>query len=362
MIRRLLCILACTCAFGLPAQAKITGEPWGQMPDGTKVDLYTLTNAKGAVARITTYGTVLVSLTMPDRHGHYGNIVQGYDTLAEYLSPDKGGNYGATIGRVANRLQGNKVIVGDKTYHLTPGVMGWAKKVWTATPHDDKDPSLTLDLNSPDGDQGFPGAVHATVTYTLAGDNSLKIEYRATSDQPTVVNLTNHAFYNLGDNDDIGNYDVQILADRYTPDGPGLIPTGEIAPVKGTPFDFTKTRKLGVYLNSTTEPQIVMAHGYDENLIFNGPPGTLRFVARMHDPVSGRTVETWTTQPGLQFYTSNTAKPVTGQGGQKLGPHTAFTLETQHYPNSPNLPIFPSTEVTPDKPLHEVTVLRFSAK
>jgi len=371
-MRRLLCALAGLLLFAIPAEAKIAVTPWGAMPDGAAVELYTLTTAKGAEARITTYGGVLVALTMPDRDGHYGDVVEGYDSLADYLSPAKGGSYGALLGRYANRIKGAHFTLEGQSYALTPsgggnsvhgGPMGFGKRVWRATPHDGRDPSLTLDLISQDGDQGFPGTLHATVTYTLR-DSALKIEYRATTDKPTVANLSNHSFFNLRNDGDILGYEVQLFADTFTPAGAGLVPTGDIKPVAGTPFDFTHATAIGPRLQSS-DPQILLAGGFDHNMIIRGTPGTLRIAARVHDPASGRTMEAWTTQPGMQFYTANTAntaKPVTGKGGVQYGHHSAICLETQHYPNSPNQPEFPSTEVTPDGPLHEITEYRFSAE
>jgi aldose 1-epimerase len=353
----------------LPAEAKIVSEAWGAMPSGEAVDLYTLTNARGAEARITTYGGVLVSLKMPDRDGVYGDVVQGYDSLADYLSPAKGGSYGALLGRYANRIKDAKFTLDGTEVQLMPsgggnsvhgGPVGFGKRVWRATPRDGRDPSLTLELVSADGDQGFPGTMHATVTYTLTG-STLRIEYRATTDKPTVANLSNHSFFNLRHAGDIKGYEVQLFADQYTPAGTGLVPTGEIASVDGTAFDLRQPAVIGPRLDSN-DPQIQMAHGYDHNIVIRGRPGTLRRAVRVHDPVSGRTVESWTTQPGMQFYTSNTAKVVTGGGGAQFGPYTAICLEMQHYPNSPNQPEFPSTVVRPGKPLHEVTEYRFSAQ
>jgi aldose 1-epimerase len=312
---------------------------------------------------------VLVALTMPDRDGHYGDVVEGYDSLADYLSHEKGGSYGALLGRYANRIAGAHFTLEGKDVQLTPsgggnsihgGPVGFGKRVWMATPHDGRNPSLTLELTSVDGDQGFPGTLHATVTYTLTA-NTLRIEYRATTDKPTVANLSNHSFFNLQNRGDIRGYEVQLFADAFTPSGAGLVPTGEIAPVTGTPFDLTKPTVIGPRLASS-DPQIVLAGGFDHNMVIRGGPGTLRIAARVHDPLSGRIVEAWTTQPGMQFYTANTAKAVTGKGGVAYGKYTALCLETQHYPNSPNQPNFPSTEVTPDKPLYEITEFRFSAK
>ena len=360
------CVLALCTA---PVEAKIVSEAWGAMPDGEKVTLYTLTNARGVEARIATYGGVLVSLKMPDRDGRFGDVVQGYDSFSDYLSPVKGGSYGALLGRYANRIAGAKFMLDGREVKLTPsgggnsihgGPVGFGKRVWTATPHDGRNPALTLELTSADGDQGFPGRLHAIVTYTITG-TTLRIEYRATTDKPTVVNLSNHSFFNLRNAGDIKGYEVQLFADQYTPAGAGLVPTGEIASVDGTPFDLRQPTVIGPRLESA-DPQIQMAHGYDHNVVIRGKPGTLRRAVKVHDPVSGRTVEAWTTQPGMQFYTSNNAKAVTGGGGAQFGPYTAICLEMQHFPNSPNQPEFPSTVLRPGRAMHEVTEYRFSAE
>ena len=350
--------------------ANITEADWGVTSAGEKVELFTLKGAGGLTAQISNYGAVIVELLVPDRNGQIADVTLGYDALASY---EKDGVYGAVIGRYVNRIgnHGSFPLEG-KTIHLpltSPdqkivihgGNAGFQKRVWRAAMHDGPEPSVTLTLNSPDGDGGFPGALTATVIYTVTRDNALKMDIRAVTDQPTVANLTNHAYFNLGGDGsgDVLNERMQVFADQYTPaDGDGL-PTGQIAPVAGTPLDFRKPVRLGDIVDSSFV-QIAQRKGLDINMIINGTPGTLRPAVRITDPASGRVMEVLTTQPGVQVYSDNITDTVLGKGGKHYGNRQAICFETQHYPDSPNRANFPSTEIKPSKPLHEITVYKFS--
>lgn len=350
------------------AAANITKEVWGTTQKGEEVDLYTLEGAGGIEAKISNYGGVIVNLYVPGRDGKKADIVLGYDNFAQY---ERGGFYGALIGRFANRinnasfpLDGQIVKLDHRANSLVvlhSGAAGFNRRVWTATMHDGPEPSLVLTVLDPDGSGGMPGNLTATVTYTLTKNNELKVDYRATTDKPTVVNLTNHSYFNLA-GEGSGSVDDQLLqlfADQYTPSDDKLIPTGQIAPVKGTPIDFTSPKPVGVALNSDF-PEIVARHGMDINFVVRGEPGTLRPAARFEDPKSGRVMEVLTTQPGIQIFSDNKMQPSVGKGGKTYVNHSALTFETQHFPDSPNQPSFPSTEITPSHGLHEITVFRFS--
>ena len=352
-----------------PAQAKIEKSPFGETPDHSKVDLYALTNNHGLVARISTYGGSLVGLEVPDRNGKMADIVRGFDSVSGYLVPSNS-NIGALMGRYANRIKGAQFTLEGKTYHLAVnsegntihgGLTGFDKRVWSAVAHDGPSPSLSLTYTSPDGEEHYPGTLKVTVTYTLAADNSLKIDYRATTDKPTVLNLTNHSYFNLTGHagGEVLQQRLQIFADTITHRNPDGTTDGGTEPVKGTDFDFTKPIPIGTHINDSN-PQIAGPHGYDHFFIITGQAGTLRLGARVEDPQSGRVLEMLTTQPGVQLYTANSDIAFPGKGGVHYLPHTAFCLETQHSNNSPNIPGFPSTELKPGQNFHEVTVFRFT--
>jgi len=359
-------------AVATEAQAGISAQPWGvTADDGRPAQLYILTNAKGAEARITNYGGVLVSLKVPDRNGALGDVVLGFDSLTDYTSADylkTNGHYGSIIGRFANRIRGAKITLDGKSHALDPdkngdldqgGVMAYFRQVFSATPQDGTEPSLVLRHTDPDGFMGFPGKVEVTVTYTLTRDNVLRIDFRATTDKKTVINLINHSYFNLSGKGTVDDETLQLFAHKFTPIDSGSIPTGEIRDVAGSDFDFTKPVKLGPRLNSA-EPQIASKKGLDHNFVIDGAPGRLRIAARMSDPASGRVLEIWTTQPGVQVYSGNSVRPKVALDKGYV-PHGAISFQTQHYPDSPNHPNFPSTELTPDKPFHEVTEFRFPA-
>jgi aldose 1-epimerase len=333
----------------------ITQAIFGHLPDGRPVHIFTLTNRNGLTARVMEYGGALVSLTTPDRNGKMADVILGFDNLDQYVkeSPD----FGALVGRYANRIANGEFILDGKTYtlaknngpnNLHSGPLGFDKQLWSGAPFADKDgPGVMLTLVSPDGDMGFPGMLTATVTYRLTNDNRLTIDYRASTDRTTVVNLTFHGYFNLsGDfSRDVLDEVLQINASRYTPVGETLIPTGTLAPVTGTPFDFTQAKPIGRDI-AANDPQLKFAGGYDHNFVLDNPkPGTLFEAARASDPSSGRVMTVRTTQPGLQFYTANSLH-LKGKG-VTYKPRTGFCLEAQHFPDSPNQPEFPSTVLRP---------------
>lgn len=361
---------ACICA---PAQAAIKAEPWSvTADDGRPASLYTLTNAHGMEARITNYGGVVVSLTAPDRHGAFADVVEGFDSLTDYTSDDyirSNGHYGAIIGRFANRIRGARITLDGRSYALDPdkngdldqgGRLAYFRQVFTATTLDGPEPSLVLRHIDPDGFMGFPGKVEVTITYTLTRNNVLRIDFRAATDKKTVINLINHSYFNLAGKGTVDDQRLQLFAHAFTPIDAGSIPTGEIRDVKGSDFDFTEPVQLGPRLASA-EPQIAAKKGLDHNFVIDGPPGRLRIAARLSDPGSGRILEVWTTQPGMQVYSANSVRPKVALDKGYV-PHGAMSFQTQHYPDSPNHPNFPSTELTPDEPFHEVTEYRFLAE
>jgi aldose 1-epimerase len=346
--------------------SSVTHQPYGKMPDGTAVELYTLTNAHGMHADIITYGGTVVRLTAPDRAGKLADVVLGMDNLDGYRSQPN--YFGALIGRYGNRIGRAKFTIEGKEYTLPKndgantlhgGARGFDKRVWKARPANG---GLELTYVSADGEEGFPGTLTAKVVYTLTDQNELKIDYTATTDKPTVANLTNHSYFNLAGEGTILQHEVTIVADRFTPVDAGLIPTGELRSVKGTPFDFTKSTAIGARIDAKDE-QIQFGHGYDHNWVLNSSNGSLAKAAEVHDPKSGRVMEVWTTEPGLQFYTGNFLDgKVIGKGGTAYPFRAAFCMETQHFPDSPNQPKFPTTELKPGQTYHTTTVYKFSAK
>jgi aldose 1-epimerase len=351
--------------------ATIQKSDFGKMPDGTAVALYTLTNRKGMEAKITTYGGAIVSLKTPDRKGAMGDIVLGYDDLASYT---EGKSYfGALIGRYGNRIAHGKFTLDGKTYSvpvnngensLHGGIRGFDKRIWTA--HELPGGALELTYLSKDGEEGYPGNLTATVTYTLTDDNRLRIRYVAVTDKPTVLNLTNHSYFNLKGDGDILGHLVTINSDQFLPVDAGLIPTGKLRLVDGTPFDFRHPRTPGERIKQNDD-QLKLANGYDHNWILIRPemgPGMLSLAARVEESgVSGRVMEIYTDQPGIQFYTGNFLDGSDkGKGGQVYNQHAGFCFETQHYPDSPNIPAFPSTVLRPGQKYDTTTEFRFSAK
>lgn len=347
------------------AQGEVKMSIWGQTEAGVPVPIYTLTSGKIEV-RAMAYGAKLVSIRTPDRTGKVADIELGFDTLQGYLN-SKEPHFGSVVGRYGNRIALGKFSIDGHSYQipvnngpnaLHGGPKGFDRFVWQA--HEVTD-GVEFTLVSPDGDMGFPGTLTAKVRYTLTG-NTLRIDYSATTDKPTVLNLTNHAYFNLH-GDDLGNVldqRIEIHADRFTPVDAGLIPTGELEPVAGTPLDFRKPETIGARINDDFE-QLKLAGGYDHNFVVNGEAGTLRVAAVATDPESGRELTVETTEPGVQFYSGNFLDGTfTGPHGVKYKKHSGFCLETQHFPDSPNHPGFPTTVLRPGETFHSTTTFSFS--
>jgi aldose 1-epimerase len=348
--------------------AHVDKTPFGTMPDGTVIEAYTLHNSQGASAKLITYGATVAELHVPDKNGKMGDVVLGFDNLPGYLGPHP--HFGGAIGRYGNRIAKGKLTVDGKEYQLAinnppnslhGGPTGFDKRVWKGEPVEVKDgAAVRFTYFSKDGEENFPGNLTATVTYTLTNANELKLEYTATTDKDTVVNLTNHSYFNLsGDGSgDILKYVLYLNADSYTPVDATLIPTGEIASVANTPLDFRKPTEIGAHIG-----EIKGIGGYDHNFVVNGKAGTLRIAARVSDPVSGRHMEVWTTEPAVQFYSAiGLDGSIKGKGGVAYQKYGAICLETQHYPDSPNRPNFPSTVLKPGTKFHSETIYKFSAK
>ena len=352
------------------AQATITKTSFGKTAAGENVDLYTLKNIHGMEARITNYGGIVVSLTAPDRNRAYADVVLGFNDLENYLT--KNDPYlGAIIGRYGNRiargrfkLNGveHKLAVNNGENHLHGGIKGFDKVVWTGremkTPNG---PAVVLSYLSKDGEEGYPGNLRVRVTYTLTNKNELRIDYSATTDKATVINLTHHSYFNLlGEgNGNILDHRVTINGDRFLPTDAGSIPTGELAKVAGTPFDFLKPTAIGARIEQDHE-QLKFGNGYDHTWVINGRPGTLRHAATVTEPSQGRVMEVWTTEPGVQFYTGNFLDgSLTGKSGKPYPRRSGFCLETQHYPDSPNQPSFPTTTLRRGATYRSTTIYRF---
>jgi aldose 1-epimerase len=308
--------------------------------DGKPVDLYTLTNARGAFVRITNYGAIVTELQVPDRAGKLGDVVLGFDNLDDYVK--KSPYFGATVGRVANRIKDASFVLDGKTFklnannkanHLHGGIKGWDKVIWTATPRQTKNgPSLKLSYTSTDGEEHYPGTVNASATYTLTNDNALAIEMRAITDKPTLVNMAHHSYWNLAGGGTVLDHQLTIPADAYTPGDP--VPDGTIKPVKGTPFDFTTAKPIGKDLDAAGGKPI----GFDHNWIVNGDPHALRQVARLKDPKSGRVLTITADQPGLQFYSGNYLDGSNRGKGVVQVQYAGLCLESQKFPNAINVP------------------------
>ncbi len=345
----------------------ITVADWGQV-DGKPVRLYTLANGKGMTAKITNYGTILVELHVPDRTGKPGDVVLGMDDLAAYLKGHP--FFGATAGRVANRIAKGKFTLDGKEYtlavnngpnHLHGGKKGFDKYAWdAATSETPEGPSLKMTLVSPDGDEGYPGRLTATVTYTLTTTNELRVEMTATTEAPTIVNLAHHTYWNLGGHasGSVVDHELQLNADQYTPPDESLIPLGNFAPVEGTPFDFRKPKRIGADHEMTKLPY----PGYDTNFVVRGEIGKLRPAATVYEPKSGRVMELLATEPGVQLYTAIHMNDVKGKVGAVYNRHGGFCLETQKHPDSVNKSDWPSPVLRPGQTYRHVMVHRFSTR
>jgi aldose 1-epimerase len=356
-------------AVTMEAQTKVTSQPFGKLPDGTAVEVFTLSDGPFE-ARVATYGGVVVSLKTPDRNGKPGDVVLGFDDVDGYYANFNGSAdafFGALIGRYANRIAHGAFTLDGKKYSLPlnnganslhGGPHGFNNVVWKAKTIEN---GVELTYVSKDGEAGYPGNLTAMVRYTLIkGD--LRIDYSATTDKDTVVNLTNHSYFNLAGSGDILGHQLTLHASRFTPVDSGLIPTGELKSVDGTPFDFRKAHTVGERI-SANDDQLHLGHGYDHNWVLDGGGGKVTEAAELYDPASGRVLKVLTDQPGIQFYSGNFLDgSIKGKHGTPYALHAALCLETQHFPDSPNHPDFPSTELKPGQRYHTVTVFSFSTR
>lgn len=350
------------------APPEVSVTEFGQTADGEDVSLYTLTNAAGESVAITNYGGIVQAIRVKDKSGELGDVVLGFDSLDGYLGDNP--YFGALVGRYGNRIGGAKFSLDGEEYELPAnngpnslhgGIKGFNRKAWVASA-DGK--TLKLTTTSEDGEEGYPGKLDVTVTYTWTDDSELRIDYEATTDKPTVVNLTNHSYFNLKDAgaSDITGHELMLNADTYTPVDDTLIPTGETPSVEGTPFDFREPTAIGARIDADHE-QIRFGGGYDHNVILNRSGDGLSLVAKVYEPTTGREMEVQSTEPGVQFYTGNFLDgSLTGKGGTTYGKRAAFCLETQHFPDSPNKPDFPSTRLDPGETYRTTTVYRFSVR
>lgn len=346
----------------------VSHQPFGKLADGTETHLFSYTNAHGVTMKVTDYGARLVALDAPDRNGKAANINLGFDSVDKYVA--HGAYFGCTTGRFANRVAKGKFSIDGKEYklavnnganHLHGGIKGFDRQVWKAeTVQAAGAQGVKFTHRSPDGDEGYPGNLDVSVTFLLTDGNELKIEYAATTDKPTVLNLTNHAYWNLAGagNGDVLGHKLMIAGDNYLPVDDGLIPTGKLAPVKGTFMDFTEAKEIGSRIAETKKGP--PPGGYDHCYVLRGKDGTLALAARVEEPKSGRVMEVFTTEPAIQLYTGNFLDGDAKNGGYKQ--HSAYCLETQHYPDSPNQPNFPTTLLKPGQTFKSTTVYKFSAK
>jgi aldose 1-epimerase len=348
--------------------SSITGTVFGKTTDGSPVEIYTLGNDNGMEARIATYGGILVSLTAPDCDGRFADVVLGYDRLDNYLKNTP--YFGAVIGRYANRIGDARFQLNGKTYTLARndgnnslhgGVTGFDKVVWNAKVlNATEGPALELNYLSRDGEEGFPGNLVVKTVYRLTDDNELRVDFTATTDAPTLCNLTNHSYFNLAGKGDALAHEVYLNASRFTPANGGLIPTGELRPVDGTPFDFRKPTAVGARIH-TDDPQLKQARGYDQNFVVDKPAGQLGVHARVHEPTTGRVMEVLSTEPGVQLYTSNHLDGgLTGKDGWAYPRYAALCLEPQHFPDSPNQPGFPSSVLLPGQTYRNSIIYKFT--
>ena len=359
---------ACCDAERPAATSRVARATFGRTTEGQDVELFTLAAASTEL-RVMTYGATIVSLRAPDRRGRLADVVLGFDTLDGYLQ--RSPYFGAVVGRYANRIANGQFALDGRTYHLATndgpnhlhgGVRGFDKVLWRGEPIErEGDMGVAFTYSSVDGEEHYPGAVRARVTYVLSASGALTIDYEATTDNPTPVNLTQHSYFNLageGSGDTL-RHELTIDADRFTPVDATLIPSGELAPVNGTPFDFRRATRIGARID-TDDEQLRRGKGYDHNWVINGAPGTLRHAARLADQTSGRTLDVSTTEPGLQFYSGNFLDgTIRGKSGHVYGHRSGLCLETQHFPDSPNHPSFPSTILRPNERYQSKTVFTF---
>jgi len=354
------------------------GDPPTPLPDaGANVDLYTLTNSNRMQVKILTYGGIIQSVRVPDADGRFANVTLGFRSLADYAESGNPPYFGCIVGRYGNRIANGMFTLDGTTYNLPinnppnslhGGLVGFDKRVWQASEIHDPDGTVgvALTFTSPAGDQGYPGTLSVEVDYRLTNDNEIKIDYKATTDAPTVVNLTNHAYWNLaGEGSGTAlDHELRLNADRYTPVDPTLIPTGDIDVVAGTPFDFTDSTPIGDRIRDYTDSQLKIGRGYDHNFVLNrSDPNdkSLILAAHVHEPTSDRILDIYTTEPGIQFYSGNFLDgTLVGTSGHTYRQGDGFALETQHYPDSPNHPNFPSTRLDPGQTYTSMTIYKFS--
>jgi len=345
---------------------KITSEPYGVMPDGREVLLFTLGNNSGLEIKVINYGGIITALAAPDRDGQAGDVVLGHDNLDGYLHRSR--YFGSLIGRHGNRIRRGQFVLNGIEYqlpinngknHLHGGVKGFDKVFWDA---EEIAGGLRLSYRSWDGEEGYPGNLEATVIYSLTDANELRIEYFATTDTDTIANLTNHSYFNLAGAGTILDHELTINADAFTPVDETLIPTGEIRCVKDTPMDFTGGASIGAHISDGNQQLQFAGGGYDHNFVLNAPHELSRVAARVHEPKTGRMMEVFTSEPGIQFYSGNFLDgSIVGKDGRAYVKHSGFCLETQHFPDSPNHANFPSTVLRPGEEYRHTTVYRFSA-
>ncbi len=348
--------------------ATVEQRDFGKTASGEPVSLFVLTNAKGMRAEIMTYGATVRSIQVPDRTGKMGDVVLGFDNLDGYLGTEP--YFGAVVGRYGNRIANAQFKLDGKEYHLEKndgpntlhgGKQGFDKRVWEVKDSGAGDnPHVTLTYLSKDGEEGYPGNLNVSVTYSLTADNGLRIDYGATTDKPTALNVTNHSYFNFSGADDILEHELQLNASKFTPVNATLIPTGKLEDVAGTPFDFRQMTAIGARINEKNE-QLERGHGYDHNFVLDG--SGMKVAANVYDPKSGRTMEVSTTQPGVQFYSGNFLDgTIKGKGGKVYGHRSGLCLETQHFPDSPNQPNFPSTVLRPGDKFESTTIYKFGTK
>ena len=367
-VRYLMCLLAVALAVpnsDASPKLEISVSPFGKTPAGDEVTLYTLANSNKMKISLIDYGATLVSIVVPDKDGKCDDVLLGFDNLEGYLNR----NFGSVTGRFANRIGGAKFKIDNVEYkvtanaganHIHGGRKGFSKVMWKPNiVKTDGTPGFRFEYRSTDGEEGFPGNLDCAVTYTLTDKNEIIIHYEATTDKPTVINLTNHAYFNLAGagNGDVRNHVAKILADRYTVADDKLIPTGEIRSVKGTPLDFTEGKRIGAQID-----QLEQTRGYDHNYVFTGMGTSPRHVVNIYDPSTGRVMDVSTTEPGMQLYTANHLRGLKGRDGKVYNRHYGFCCETQHYPDSPNKPDFPSTVLRPGEKFDSTTIFRFSVR